>query len=717
MTETKNILKNIFGYESFRPLQQEIIENVLSRNDTLIVMPTGGGKSICYQIPSMIFDGLTIVISPLISLMKDQVQQLAQLGVNAALLNSSLLPSEYAFNYNMVKNKKAKLLYLAPESLGKADLNILFSTNEVHCLAVDEAHCISEWGHDFRKDYRQLGNFRKKFPSAVCLALTATATPKVQDDIIANLNMTSYKKFIASFNRENLYLEVIPKRRAFEQTLSFLNEHKNQPGIIYCFSRKQVDDLSVDLADAGFSNKPYHAGLSDQERHRNQDMFTRDEVDIIVATIAFGMGINKSNVRFVIHYDLPKNIESYYQEIGRSGRDGLKADCLLLFSYGDIAKINYFIDLKEDEKERINAKLHLDAIVRYAESEKCRRTDLIKYFGEQYSIPTCGMCDNCVSEAKEQTDITIYAQKFLSAVKRTGEIYGASYLIDLLRGSESEKIIANRHQNLSVYGIGKEFDRKQWQLIVRQLISKELLIRAGEFGSLKITGGGSAVLKNGAKVFGMTTEPKTLKRRDRSEYDIELFELLRRKRKELAEQKDIPPFIIFSDKSLSEMAASYPRNRNEMTRVSGVGLRKYETYGEIFLSVIKKYCSSKVITGSKAEGSSVTLLLKSKRFVQVAEAFNNGSSVKSLCSQYNVIPETIIGHLFRYSNSGGKLNIDKVKGLVNLSPDRWGEVFKEFSASPDFTLSPIFEKFNSTISYNDLRLLRIIQSAETRRQI
>jgi ATP-dependent DNA helicase RecQ len=369
LIKAHQILKNTFGYDSFRPLQDEIIKNILNKNDTLVIMPTGGGKSVCYQIPALIFNGLTIVISPLISLMKDQVEQLRQLGVNAALLNSSLSSDVYRSNFESVKNKKANLLYLAPESLAKDEIRNLLNSVPVDCITVDEAHCISEWGHDFRKDYRQLGILRKKFPNAVCIGLTATATPRVQDDIIKNLNLVNSKKFVASFNRENLFLQVIPKRNSFQQTVEFLNEHKNQSGIIYCFSRKQVDDLAADLEAEGFSAKPYHAGLNDDERGKNQDLFIKDEIQIIVATIAFGMGINKSNVRFVLHHDLPKNIESYYQEIGRSGRDGLRADCLLLFSYGDISKINYFIDQKEIQAEKLSAKIHLDAMVKYAESE------------------------------------------------------------------------------------------------------------------------------------------------------------------------------------------------------------------------------------------------------------------------------------------------------------------------------------------------------------
>ena len=601
MDRAKQILKDIFGYDSFRPLQMEIIQNVLNKKDTMVVMPTGGGKSICYQIPALIFEGVTIVVSPLISLMKDQVEQLRQLGVKTALLNSSLSPEDYRHNFENVKSLKAKLLYVAPESLVKDEIVNLLKNIRVDCITVDEAHCISEWGHDFRKEYRQLGKFRTIFPSAACIGLTATATPRVQDDIVKNLNMAEPKRFIASFNRENLFLQVIPKQDSFQQTVDFLKDHPNQSGIIYCFSRKQVDSLHEDLSYLGYSTKPYHAGLSDQERNRNQDLFIKDEVQIIIATIAFGMGINKSNVRFVLHYDLPKNIESYYQEIGRSGRDGLRSDCLLLFSYADISKINYFIDQKEDEMEILSARAHLAAMVKYAESEICRRHPLINYFGEPYKAFDCRMCDNCLAGEKEMTDITIPAQKFLSTVKRTGEVFGVNYLIDVLMGNDTDRILSNGHQNLTVFGIGKEFTKKQWHTFANQLVNKELLRRDLEFGSIKLTERASAVLFKNQKVLGTIKEPETthkmLKQVEQS-YDMELFEILRRKRKELAEEQNIPPYVIFSDKALAQMALDYPQDESGLSRISGVGINKLERYGNMFLSIIKRYCEKKGIKGN-----------------------------------------------------------------------------------------------------------------------
>ena len=724
MEKAKKILKDVFGYDSFRHLQQEIIQNILNKNDSLVIMPTGGGKSLCYQIPALIFDGLTIVISPLISLMRDQVEQLRQLGVNAALLNSSLSQDVYRVNYESVKTGKAKLLYLAPESLAKEEITSLLKSLRLDCITVDEAHCISEWGHDFRKDYRQLGILRKNFPSSVCIGLTATATPRVQDDVMKNLNMIQPKKFVASFNRENLFLQVLPKRDAFEQTVDFLKGHKNQSGIIYCFSRKQVDSLHEDLSYLGYSTKPYHAGLSDEERNKNQDLFIKDEVEIIIATIAFGMGINKSNVRFVIHYDLPKNIESYYQEIGRSGRDGLRADCLLLFSYADISKINYFIDQKEDELEMLSAKAHLNAMVKYAESDICRRNTLINYFGESYQIEYCGMCDNCLAEEKEMVDITIPAQKLLSTVKRTGEIFGANYIIDVLLGEESDRIFSNGHQKLPVYAIGNEYDKKQWHTFVNQFIRKEILVRELEFGSLKLTKKSYDVLLKKEKVLGFIKEPKAITKKlkfsvksgDQS-YDNELFELLRKKRKEIAEENGIPPYVIFTDKTLTQMAKHYPKDDSSLLGISGVGINKLESYGNVFLSVIKRYCSQKNIQiyhpGKKTTSISRQRLKNNSdlRYNLVGESFNKGASIEELAEEYKVKLPTIISYLERYVNEGKKVRIEGLTQRISLSKEKYAKVFEAFRVEGTSMLSNIHEKFNNEVSYEDLHLLRIIFSA------
>ena len=720
INKVQKILKDVFGYDSFRPLQKEIIVNILNKKDTLVIMPTGGGKSLCYQIPALLFEGLTVVISPLISLMKDQVEQLRQLGIKAALLNSSLSPVEYQLNITNVKNKTAKLLYLAPESLAKDEISNLLRIVQLDCITVDEAHCISEWGHDFRKEYRLLGIFRKNFPNSVCMGLTATATPRVRDDIMKNLSMVEPQKFIASFNRENLFLQVVQKQDAFQQTIGFLNEHKNQSGIIYCFSRKQVDKLNDDLSRLGFSTKPYHAGLSDKDRNKNQELFIKDEVQIIIATIAFGMGINKPNVRFVLHHDLPKNIESYYQEIGRSGRDGLRSDCLMLFSYSDISKINYFIDQKEDEKEKLSAKIHLEAMVKYSESEICRRYPLINYFGEIYNNDYCGMCDNCVTEGKDMMDLTVLAQKILSAVKRTGEKFGTNYIIDLIIGEESDRIFHNGHQNLPIYGIGKEFDKKQWQTLVHQFVRKEIIIRDLEFGSLKLTPKSNDVLFNKCKVHGFIKEPKPSAKKlklpagSEENYDKELFELLRRKRKEIADDKGIPPFVIFSDKTLAQMASVYPQSEKDLLCISGIGMNKLENYGSIFLSIIKSYCKTKniqtkILEGNRSGAEKQKLKNNSDlRYKIVGEEINKGKSIDKLAEELKVKEQTIISYLTRYVSEGKKINSKSLCEMISLPATEHAKIFDAFKEMGTSSLSGLFEKFNKEISYIDLHILRII---------
>lgn len=604
--EAKKILKKVFGYDEFRSLQAEIIQNVLSKKDTLVVMPTGSGKSLCYQIPALLFNGLTVVVSPLISLMKDQVGQMRELAIPTVVLNSSLSYEEYIQNVDRVRRNEVKLLYVAPETLLKPRILDMLSSIPVDCITIDEAHCISEWGHDFRPEYRELTEVRKRFPQAVCIALTATATPRVRQDIKGSLRIPFDQtgEFIDSFDRPNLYIHIVPKQDPTQQVIRFLNKFKNQSGIIYCFTRRQVDELSQVLAEEGFSVRPYHAGMSEEERRQNQELFIRDDVQVIVATIAFGMGINKSNVRFVVHYDLPKNIESYYQEIGRAGRDGLKAYCLLLLSYGDIHKVKYFINQKEDENEKRIANIHLNALLRFAETDECRRVPLLDYFGEEYARETCNMCDNCLRQDKELIDISVPAQKFLACVKKTREIFGANHIIDVLRGSKSQKVGKFNHQHLSTYGIGKDLSKKQWFLLSRQFIHKGLLVQEQEYGSLKLTPKGYEVLRGKETVMGIlraeeVREPAVSKNKRGKdiprEYDRELFEILRRQRKELADRYNLPPYVIFSDRSLIDIAVKLPRTGESFLEIHGVGAAKLGKYGPIFLHLIDRYCQEQQI--------------------------------------------------------------------------------------------------------------------------
>ncbi|KAB2931624.1 MAG: DNA helicase RecQ [Leptonema illini] len=594
MKRALSILKEVFGYDSFRPFQREVIDNVLSRRDTLAVLPTGAGKSLCYQIPALVFEKLSVVVSPLIALMNDQVEQLRAAGVPAVMLNSSLSPQEYQRNIDALQKGEARILYVAPETLLSPRVTDLLESLPLDLLTIDEAHCISDWGHDFRPEYRQIAAVRRRFPRAVCLALTATATERVRHDILTALGLDEAAQFVAGFDRSNLFIEVLPKQNALTQTFRFLEERRDQAGIIYCFSRRQVDDLAAALVQKGFSARPYHAGLGDAERAANQEAFLRDDIQIIVATIAFGMGINKPNVRFVIHYDLPKSIEGYYQEIGRAGRDGLPSHCLLLYSYGDVAKLRHFIDQKEED-ERLAALEHLDALVRFAEQHAgCRRIPLLRYFGEEPTSTRCDRCDNCTSPTATLVDMTENAQKFLSCVKRTGERFGAGHVIDVLRGSKNEKVLRNRHQDLSTYGIGTNLTAIQWNHVARQLVRHGYLVQEGEFRTLRLSDLAIRSLRERAFIaLEAMPQGEAPIRRSASTLatgmDETLFGLLRQRRKELADAAGIPPYIVFSDRTLVEMASALPQSDEELLSISGVGQVKLERYGEEFLGVIRQY--------------------------------------------------------------------------------------------------------------------------------
>jgi ATP-dependent DNA helicase RecQ len=711
----QSILQQTFGYEQFKPLQGEVIRNVLDRRDTLAVMPTGGGKSLCYQIPALIFPGLTVVVSPLIALMKDQVEQLTQLGIPALFLNSSLSYTEYEANMARVVGGEIKLLYVAPETLLTARLFGLLGTVSLDCLTIDEAHCISEWGHDFRPEYRQLVEVRRRFPQAVCLALTATATQRVREDIQATLGFTDANQFIASFNRENLFIEVRRKKDPASQTIQFLQGFAGQSGIIYCFSRRQVDDLSSLLQRQGFSARPYHAGLTDEERKHNQELFIREDIQIIVATIAFGMGINKPNVRFVLHYDLPKSVEGYYQEIGRAGRDGLRAHCLLLYSYGDFQKQKYFIDQKED-LERQAALQHLEALKRFAETDVCRRIPLLAYFGEKFTADKCGMCDVCAGESTQgawgvQADITVPAQKFLSCVVRTGQRFGATYIAHILLGLEDEKVHNNGHQNLSTFGIGKELSRKQWQDIARQLLHLGLLAKDAEFGGLSLTARGYDVLKSREIITGFV-QAETPKQAGPDQYDQDLFDLLKKKRKELADAAHLPPYVIFSDRTLVEMAVYYPMTPASLAKIFGIGAVKAARYGLAFMTLIREYCQPRHISErSKRPARQATPgepKNLSARYTQVGQAFNAGESIPQLMERYQVQLGTILDHLSTFALAGQALRGDEtILSYSTLPAEQRQAVLAAFHEAGAERLKPVFDRLNEAVSYDELKVLRL----------
>ena len=711
-----SILKETFGYDTFRPLQREVIENVLNKRDSLAVMPTGGGKSLCYQIPALLFEGLTVVVSPLIALMKDQVEQMRAAGVPALFLNSTLSAEAYQANMEYVRRGETKLLYVAPETLLTPRIFELLASIKVDCFTIDEAHCISEWGHDFRPEYRQLVDVRRRFPTAVCLALTATATSRVRADIKTSLGFSTSNEFVASFNRENLYIEVTPKSDPAIQTVSFLKRFKDQSGIIYCFSRKQVDELTDHLTRKGYSVCAYHAGLEDDQRRRNQEAFIRDDTQIIVATIAFGMGINKPNVRFVIHYDLPKSIENYYQEIGRAGRDGLPAHCLLLYSYADAAKLRYFIDQKEGDERRV-ASQHLDAMVRYAEDQvNCRRQPILNYFGEAYTAQNCKNCDNCNAEPPILEDITIPAQKFLSCVKRTGERFGAGHVVDVLLGSKKEKVLKYEHDKLSTYGIGLELNQKQWMHLARQLAQMGYLNQDGEFHTLSLTSKAMETLRSRSKITGQLQEVEerapTKANKAELEYNHALFAILRSRRKELADAAGVPPYVVFSDRTLVEMSAYTPQTPESLLNISGVGQVKAQQYGEIFLELIQSYCKKHGIIETQRSTPAKAAKTKSsagQRYKLIGEAYNAGESFQELVERYAVTPATIIDHLLKYCTEENKLrDLAEFQTLARSTPLMQAAVFAAFDEVGIDFLKPAFDRLNGAVSYDELKILRLI---------
>jgi ATP-dependent DNA helicase RecQ len=593
-------LKKYFGYSAFRPFQEEIVKDALAGRDVFALMPTGGGKSLCFQLPALLRDGLTIVVSPLISLMKDQVDALQTSGVAATFLNSALDSNEARTRWRGLHRGEHRLLYVAPERLMLESFLENAKQWNVSLIAIDEAHCISEWGHDFRPEYRELAKLRAHFPDAPIMALTATATERVRKDILKQLQLRDARLYVASFNRPNLTYRVVPKSDPYEQLLTFIRGRPNESGIVYCASRKTADRLATKLTADGIKAKPYHAGLEATERARHQDLFLRDDARIITATIAFGMGINKPNVRFVMHHDLPKNIESYYQETGRAGRDGLPGDCVLLFNAGDVVKQRHFIDEKDEHEQRI-AHEQLRAMVAYAETGLCRRATLLRYFGEEFPQPSCDGCDNCLNP-RETFDGTVHAQKFLSCVHRIYTKhtfgFGLNHVVEVLTGGNTEAIRQREHDQLSTFGIGRDVARGKWQAIGRELLQLGLVAAApGKFATLQLTETGLAALRERRPItlttpLDITASKRPKRRSGEIPCDEALFEELRILRRKLADERSVPAYVIFSDVALREMARAYPTTPAAFGRIPGVGQQKLRDFGEPFTVAIVEFLAT-----------------------------------------------------------------------------------------------------------------------------
>ncbi|MBE9036412.1 DNA helicase RecQ [aff. Roholtiella sp. LEGE 12411] len=699
-------LKYNFGYDQFRPGQRQIIEDALQNRDLLIVMPTGGGKSLCFQLPALLKKGLTVVVSPLIALMQDQVEALRNNNISATFLNSSLNPYKVRSREEAILNGKVKLLYVAPERLlSERFLPFLDLVKEkigIAAFAIDEAHCVSEWGHDFRPEYRQMKSLRKRYPDVPTLALTATATDRVRTDIIQQLGLKQPSIHIASFNRQNLYYEVRSKTKsAYAELLELVRENEGS-AIIYCLTRKKVDELTFKLQNDQISALSYHAGLGDEERSNNQTRFIRDDVRVMVATIAFGMGINKPDVRLVIHFDLPRNLESYYQESGRAGRDSEPSRCTLFFSFSDIKTIEWSINQKTDPQEQLISKQQLRQVIDYAEGTVCRRTIQLGYFGERFP-GNCGNCDNC-RYPKPLQDWTIEAMKFLSCVARCKERFGMLHIIDVLRGGKNQKITQNEHDKLSTYGIGKDKTVDEWRMLGRSLLHQGMLEQTSDgYSVLKLNALSWEVMRRQRTVSLAIPIAQKITWEEGSEKAAEaeiLLQRLRSLRKQLADEQSVPPYVIFHDSTLKLMTQVQPQTLAEFAKLSGVGSHKLAQYGEKFLAEINAY-SQKQSLPEKPVNLKPSQNLLSDTELLTLQLHQQGFSVIEIAQKRNIRPTTIIRHLTDLIEKNQPIDLNQ---LVPLEHQQ--KIWQILEVLGDISLTPIREQLGESYSFDEIRLVR-----------
>lgn len=691
-------LKHFFGYDTFRPGQRQIVEEAIQNQDLLIIMPTGGGKSLCFQLPALLKPGLTVVVSPLIALMQDQVDALQDNGIGATFLNSSLSLDNVRSREAAILNGKIKLLYVAPERLlGERFLPFLEKVRSqigISAFAIDEAHCVSEWGHDFRPEYRQMKQLRQRYPDIPILALTATATGRVRQDIIQQLTLREPGIHVASFNRPNLYYEVQAKeRQSYNQLLKKVRSHQGS-GIIYCLSRRKVDEIAFRLQNDGISALPYHAGLADEARSSNQTRFIRDDVQVMVATIAFGMGINKPDVRFVIHYDLPRNLESYYQESGRAGRDSETAHCTLFFGAGDIRTVDYLIEQKPDPKEQRLARQQLRQVIEYAEGTECRRTIQLSYFGERFK-GNCDNCDNCRSP-KPIEDWTIEAQKFLSCVARCRERFGMTHIIDVLRGSRKQKVEQYGHHLLSTYGIGQDRSAEAWKMLGRSLLHQGLVDETTDgYRILKLNKLSWEVLRSQRSVqIAITQTPaaKALADINSRSAEVEiLFDRLRKLRKQLADAQSVPPYVIFADSSIRLMAQQQPQTLESFAEISGVGTHKLTQYGDKFVSEIRAFCQEQKLP----------VPLPTNTHMVTLQFYQQGLSVEEIAQERGFSPRTIVTHLSELLEMKQPVDIDQL-----VSEKLKNTIIQAIQLVGADSLKSLREHLGEEYSYEDIQLVR-----------
>ncbi len=700
LADARIALKKFFGYDNFRPNQAEIVQSVYDKKDSLVLMPTGGGKSICFQIPAITLDGICIVVSPLISLMKDQVESLRGNGIPAAYYNSSLSKSQEQQVLNDIETESIKLLYVSPERMLTRSFYDLMQQMKISLFAIDEAHCISSWGHDFRPEYSRMKFLKKSFPHVPIMALTATADKLTRKDIVTQMGLVDPIVYLASFDRPNLSLEVRPGNKRIEQIVSFVKSRPNQSGIVYCLSRKNTEKLADKLRANGIRATHYHAGLPPNKRSEVQEEFINDQVPIVCATIAFGMGIDKSNVRFVIHYNLPKNIESYYQEIGRAGRDGSKADTVLFWSYGDVKILTDILTSAENQSDHTELKLSkLERMRHFAEAMQCRRKILLAYFSETMT-EDCGNCDIC-KNPPQRMDGTLIAQKALSALARTKEQVGINLLINILRGSNQREIYEKGFNQIKTYGAGREISYIDWQSYMMQLLNAGLMEIAYDQGSvLKLTPAAKEVLFEGKKI--EMVKPVDVKARveaakkkakakpKRERVRDELFEALRTLRLQLARVRGVPPYIVFSDATLEEMAAKRPTTDLMMNEISGVGERKMHLYGEQFKQAIIDFLRKKEEAGEKVTGSSHILSF---------DMYKKGASIQEIAVKRSIKDLTVLSHLSKVYEEGEDLDIS-----VFIQPHEIEHILKALpQLQVPYKMSDIFNHFEEKVPYDKIR--------------
>lgn len=710
--DLKKALKQYFGFDAFRGRQEEVIRSLMDGHDTFVIMPTGAGKSLCYQLPATAMPGTALVISPLIALMKNQVDQLRAHGIEAGFLNSSMSRGDYEETKQKVLSQKLKLLYVAPESLVKEEFIDFLKQALISFVAVDEAHCISEWGHDFRPEYRRIREILNHINNVPIIALTATATPKVQLDIRQNLKIHEAPLFITSFNRHNLYYEVRPKVDAVTQIIKFIKKNHGKSGIVYCLSRRKVEELAEILSVNGIKAVPYHAGLDSKQRSSHQDRFLNEDVDVVVATIAFGMGIDKPDVRYVIHYDVPKSIESYYQETGRAGRDGLEGNCLLFYDYSDIIKLEKFMKDKP-VSERESGRLLLHEMASFSESGMCRRQYMLHYFGEIFEAEKCkGMCDNC-RFPKEKIDGTKYAKQALAVTKQVKEKFSINHMVRVLRGATSQQVVLNEHHELPIHGRGADMEEKEWKSVFAQMLVHEFLRKdIDEYGVIKLSDKGKDYLKNPVPVeLFRYRDPKEIEQQHEKNqadefkgFDKVLFDKLKKLRKEIAQQKSIPPYVIFQDPSLEEMSVKYPITQGEFVNITGVGKGKATKFADPFISMIKAYVEENDIDRPE------TVIVKRTANRSMNKLFfiqhiDRKTPLDEIARLKNISFGELLTTVEHIIYSGTKLNLDYYI-RYELDEDKVFEIYDYFMSADTDSLDVAEEELGNEYTREEIQLVR-----------